>query len=703
MTVRRRKISPKTTRTLACATACLQPLETRRLLASTLDASGLLTVDGTTGNDDIALAISSNVLTVTLNAVTDGTFDLTLNPVTSIQISGLDGDDSISIASLPIPATLSGGNGNDTLVGGDAADFLSGGNDNDTFFSSDNQPDTIVGGDGFDTVSTFDISDTFNSIEAGVPVPKATVTQGANPITNGQTTPINFGTVNQDDTGPSLTFTVKNDGTDVLVLDTVNLPAGFILTDPLVTQLNPGDSDTFTLQLDTTTPGVKSGVVSFATSDPNQNPFTFAITGTVQAVVTTAPVMTVTLARPAGPIDNGNSSIEFGNRELGAKGPTRTFRVYNTGTATLNTGSITLPTGFILIDPLKNSLAPGEGESFVIQMDTSAALGTHTGLVSIPSDDPNAPNFTFRITSAVVNVGTGPIPEITINALQHSQLRGVVDGLSSFNFGAIVQGTKLTKAARTFRVANDGNAKLSLGKMNVPSGFKILTALPSLLNPGQTANFVIALDTASAMGHKSGQLSFTNNDGNENPFSFSLTGDIVPTAPPGGGSAVTATLANGILTLNGTSSLDTISFSLHKKNLTVTGNGKTVSGSPFNGVTKITVNGNDGADRIDASNLTLPLTLIGGNGNDTLIGGSASDLLQGGAGDDNLDGQAGNDNLLGGTGNDVLTGGPGLDSLKGEDGNDTLNAADGLADLLVDGGPGNDTLHKDRTDTSTNT
>lgn len=703
MYVRRGKFSNKAKRVRARAFFGIDALESRRLLTSTVDVNGLLSVDGTAGNDDIALAISNNVLTVTLNSVSDGAFDLSVTPITSIQINGLDGDDSISMASVPIPATLSGGNGNDTLVGGSASDFLSGGNDNDTFFSDDGQPDTLDGGDGFDTVSAFDVSDTFNSIEAGIPVAKASVTQGANAITNAQATPIDFGTVNQDDTGPSLTFTVKNDGTDVLVLDSINLPAGFILTKSLAGQLNPGDSDTFTVQLDTTTPGAKTGTVSFATSDPNQNPFTFTITGNVAVVVPTAPIMTVTLARPAGPIDNGNSGVEFGNREVGAKGPTRTFRVFNTGTATLNTGSINLPAGFVLIDPLKNSLAPDEGESFVIQMDTSVAPGTHTGLVSIPSDDPSAPTFTFRITGAIVNVGTGPIPEITINVLQSGQLRGVVDGISSFDFGSISQGTKASKAARTFRVANDGNANLSLGSMSVPAGFKILTSLPSVLTPGQTTNLVIALDTAAATGHKSGQTSFSNNDGNENPFSFALSGTITPAAPPGGSSGVTASLASGMLTVNGTSSLDTISFSLTSKGLTVIGNGKTVSGSPFNGVSKITVNGNDGADRIDASNLDIPVILNGGNGNDTLIGGSNNDLLQGGAGDDNLDGQAGNDTLLGGIGNDVLTGGPGLDSMKGEDGNDTLNAADGLADLLVDGGSGNDTIHKDRTDVSTNT
>ena len=47
--------------------AVLDALEPRRLLASTLDGGGMLTVDGTDGNDDISIAVSNNTLTVSLN------------------------------------------------------------------------------------------------------------------------------------------------------------------------------------------------------------------------------------------------------------------------------------------------------------------------------------------------------------------------------------------------------------------------------------------------------------------------------------------------------------------------------------------------------------------------------------------------------------------------------------------------------------
>lgn len=123
------------------------------------------------------------------------------------------------------------------------------------------------------------------------PDAEVTVLQGATPILNGQVTPINFGSVMQNQTGPSIIFTVRNDGGATLNLGPVNLPAGYTLTDALVSTLSAGASDNFTVRLDTLTPGTKSGNVSFTTNDPNENPFTFPITG----IVTPADIMPPTV------------------------------------------------------------------------------------------------------------------------------------------------------------------------------------------------------------------------------------------------------------------------------------------------------------------------------------------------------------------------------------------------------------------------
>src|SRR5205823_4178390 len=137
-------------------------------------------------------------------------------------------------------------------------------------------------------------------------------------------------------------------------------------------------------------------------------------------------------------------------------------------------------------------------------------------LVTIPTNDPRRATFSFRVTGAIVAVGTGPIPEITVNVSQSGQLRGVTAGASSFSFGTALQGSKASKAARTFRVSNDGNANLKFGKMSMPAGFVVLSGLPASLAPGSTVNLIVALDTTSAAGNKAGTVSFATNDSNEN-------------------------------------------------------------------------------------------------------------------------------------------------------------------------------------------
>ncbi|MEW2914111.1 DUF4214 domain-containing protein [Leisingera sp. JC11] len=85
--------------------------------------------------------------------------------------------------------------------------------------------------------------------------------------------------------------------------------------------------------------------------------------------------------------------------------------------------------------------------------------------------------------------------------------------------------------------------------------------------------------------------------------------------------------------------------------------------------------------------------LEGGDGADTLTGGAGGDTLYGDLGDDSLDGQMGLDLLNGGDGEDTLQGHEGYDTLHGDAGNDSLSGGDD--DDFLFGGTGNDTLNGD--------
>ncbi|HYO08182.1 MAG TPA: calcium-binding protein [Tepidisphaeraceae bacterium] len=89
-----------------------------------------------------------------------------------------------------------------------------------------------------------------------------------------------------------------------------------------------------------------------------------------------------------------------------------------------------------------------------------------------------------------------------------------------------------------------------------------------------------------------------------------------------------------------------------------------------------------------AGGISVPMTVLGGGGNDLIIGGSADDVLFGGGGRDRVDGGAGNDRIVGGSARDLIAGGDGNDTLVGGNGDDALDGGNG--DDVLTGGAGDD-------------
>jgi hypothetical protein len=105
--------------------------------------------------------------------------------------------------------------------------------------------------------------------------------------------------------GPARVFTVRNDGNGPLTLAAPALPAGFTLAEPLAASLAAGEQDTFTIALSTTTAGARSGLVSIASNDADENPFTFPIAGVVSA----APPLRYDFGTAASPVAAGWTGV----------------------------------------------------------------------------------------------------------------------------------------------------------------------------------------------------------------------------------------------------------------------------------------------------------------------------------------------------------------------------------------------------------
>jgi Ca2+-binding RTX toxin-like protein len=163
--------------------------------------------------------------------------------------------------------------------------------------------------------------------------------------------------------------------------------------------------------------------------------------------------------------------------------------------------------------------------------------------------------------------------------------------------------------------------------------------------------------------------------------------------------APTASVTDGTLVINGTSHADTIQIGLGADTTTLVvdlGGGTTpvaFSRATFNAIS-VALGSGDDTFSVSAAhgNVTEPLTIDGGNGNDAITGGAGNDSILGGNGDDTI---------FGGAGNDLIVGADGVDTVDGQRGTDTeiLGRGDDVAIWLpgegndvIEGGLGFDTL-----------
>lgn len=146
----------------------LERLESRQLMAANLDFFGNMTVNGTSGRDNISITYAGGMVGIMLNGARDTingvVRDVSASQLNSIRINGLAGNDLLNASASPLGVTLDGGSGSDSLfgsayrdtliAGADAStdtNSLFGGNGNNLFYGG-NGNDNMYGGDHVDTM-----------------------------------------------------------------------------------------------------------------------------------------------------------------------------------------------------------------------------------------------------------------------------------------------------------------------------------------------------------------------------------------------------------------------------------------------------------------------------------------------------------------------------------------------------------------------
>lgn len=252
-----------------------------------------MAVNGTESDDTIRIARSGQDVQVFINNnTTVPTYAREWAGVTGIAINAGAGNDNIIIdgaGGSPLPAyglSLIGGAGTNSITFDAGTYYLT-----PEFFSMPDNLTVIINANATVNVGTPPASATFALITLDGIAAMYAETQPAPEVRsyrlafNTATGPV---TLNRGDTitfptntrsAPSQSFTLTNTGNVALDLGALQLPAGYALTAPLTSRLDPGQSTTFTITLTATARGTYTG--QFLLPITNEDPFTLILTATL--------------------------------------------------------------------------------------------------------------------------------------------------------------------------------------------------------------------------------------------------------------------------------------------------------------------------------------------------------------------------------------------------------------------------------------
>ncbi|MCR9239731.1 MAG: choice-of-anchor D domain-containing protein, partial [Rhodobiaceae bacterium] len=316
----------------------------------------------------------------------------------------------------------------------------------------------------------------------------------------------------------TVTYTVSNTGTDDLTLATA---ASSSLTNatvnsisaPGLTTVTPGNSTTFTVQYTPTLSGAFSFDLAFTNNDGDESPYNMTVSGTG----TGEPEVAVSSSESGAVADGGTDAQ--GNEAAGTA-KTVTYTVSNTGTddltlATATSSSLTNATVNSISAPGLTTVTPGNSTTFTVQYTPTLSGAFSFDLAFTNNDgDENPHNMTVSGTA------TGA-PEIAVFS---SESGVVADG------GADAQGSEPAGTTKTvtYTVSNTGTDDLTLA--TATSGSLSNVTVNSISAPGSTTvtagnstTFTVQY-TPTLAGVFSFDLTFTNNDGDENPYNMTVSG-----------------------------------------------------------------------------------------------------------------------------------------------------------------------------------
>ncbi len=341
-------------------------------------------------------------------------------------------------------------------------------------------------------------------------------------------------------------YDISNLGTDVLNIDLPSAGDASNLSNVTIDAVTIGSQTLSALNGTTsliihyipTAEGAFSFDFAVGSDDPDEDPFTFSTTGSAGGT----PDIAVVSSSAVGSLNDGDTDFQGG--QAVAVQRTVTYTISNTGNGTLTLTSPSLMSSIsnesnVTVDAisLASATVAPSGSTTLDVTYTPTAAGLFTFDLDIVSDDPDEATFDIAVSGS----GTGT-PEI---GLSGSIGGAVADG------GTLAQGSQVAAGAVavTFTVENTGTGTLTLstatssGASNVTVN-SISAPASTTVAPSGSTTFTVNY-TPTLAGAFSFDLSVVNDDGDENPYNFTVSGTATGTPEIGLSGSIGGAVADG--------------------------------------------------------------------------------------------------------------------------------------------------------------
>ncbi len=290
--------------------------------------------------------------------------------------------------------------------------------------------------------------------------------------------------------------TIRSVGTGPLTLSDVHLSTGtsldFSLTaDPSPNVLEPGEEVTATVVYAPTDDVDDSGSLLIDNDDPDSPQVEVPLDGSRDTL-------------PDIHVDP--TTLDFGSMALDATA-TLYADISNLGSADLNLGGLTLTgsSGFSLAnDPSGSVLVPGDVTQLGVTLLVNAT-GAHTGVITIPSDDPDENPVYINLVGLY-----DAVPEIEVDPL-------VVD------FGNLPEGTVISEGVQVRNVGGDDLTVSDLSLSGSADFSFSASGIPGILPPGGAVTVTVTYHVSDLVAD-AGLLTLLSDDGDEPVVDVALFG-----------------------------------------------------------------------------------------------------------------------------------------------------------------------------------